>query len=106
MKVKVALNGDVIDALTWEYPECAPDTNIEGPTVSVMLPHYKSGIFRLVLEGEDESMNNEYKFLYYNQETIQTLRSKMMEDTVMDFVGIARAEEKGISDIMTINLKK
>lgn len=106
MKVKVALNGDVIDALTWEYPECAPDANIEGPTVRVLLPHYKSGIFRLILEDENGIMSNEYKFLYYNQETIQALHSKMMEDTVMDFVGLARAEEKGISDVVTIDLKK
>lgn len=106
MRVKLALNGDVIDVLTWEYPECAPDCNIEGPTARFKLPHYKSGIFRLLLEGEDKNLNNEYKFLYYNDDTVKTVRNAMMEDTVMDFVGIARAEEKGITDLLTINLKK
>ncbi|MEN8229472.1 MAG: glycoside hydrolase family 2 TIM barrel-domain containing protein [Bacteroidota bacterium] len=66
-KVLVRLVADKMELLLsdWEYGDAEPNTNIQGPRVTGILPHWNSDRFSLELEVEGHpEYNSSYTFLY------------------------------------------
>ena len=62
------LDGKRLGEVSWKTGDAAPQQNIEGPTLRVLLPKAKSGFMKLVVSSDIENTASVYTLLYNESE--------------------------------------